>query len=63
MKKETKELNPKYTDIIHKDRIYWYDGKIGKDIKTGRLSAEYRYVSSDEDARVWADAETGKVSL
>lgn len=59
---DKKELLPKYVDIIYNDRIYWYDGKLGTDIKTGRLSAEYRYISNDGDSRVWADAETGEIS-
>jgi len=54
---------PKYLEVIHRDRIYWFDGKMGRDIKTGRISAEYRYISKDGDSRVWADAETGDISI
>lgn len=62
LKQEETKLKPKYTDVIFNDRIYWYDGKMGRDLKTGRLSAEYRYVSKDGESRVWADAETGEIS-
>lgn len=63
MNKEDKIKKPKFADIIYKDRIYWYDGKLGTDIKSGRLSAEYRYISKDGESRIWADAETGEISI
>jgi hypothetical protein len=62
MENNKEEIKPKYLVVIHNDKIYWYDGKVGTTIKTGRLSAEYRNISSEGESRVWADLETGEIS-
>jgi len=56
------EERPKFLILIFKKRIYWFNGKMSKDIETGRSLAEYRCNSNDGDSIIWADSETGSVS-